>query len=106
MQKKYLIFICIVFIISLGLAFFLSPYASRSPDGLEKVLEKTGGSEKVEVANPAWKGAPLPDYTVPGVKNEKLSTGLAGVIGAVFVFVVATVLSYLLYRFAGRRKKQ
>ena len=106
MQKKYLTFIIIVFLISLGLAFFISPFASKSPDGLEKTMKDAGTGRDSGGEDTGWKNAPMPDYAVPGVKNEKLSTGLAGVIGAVFIFVIATVLSYLLYRFAGRKKKQ
>lgn len=68
--------------VALALAFFVAPLASSSPDGLEKVaIEKkldTG------VTDHAAAGSPLADYSTTGVDNERLSTGIAGVVGTVF----------------------
>ena len=67
--------------VALALAFFVAPLASSSPDGLEKVaIEKkldTG------VTDHAAANSPLADYSTTGVENERLSTGIAGVIGTV-----------------------
>lgn len=83
--------------VSLLIAFCLSPLASSLPDGLEKVLEKLRTGEPVEeAASPA--SAPLPDYTVPGVKRDWLSTGLAGLIGTVVVFTVGFLMAKALTR--------
>jgi len=54
-------------------ALFLSPFASPSPDGLEKVAETKGFSEKGTEWT-FWKYAPFSDYTVRWIKNEKVST--------------------------------
>jgi len=81
-------FILIGLGISLLLALFLSPYASTSPDGLEKVAETKGFSEKGESWK-FWKHAPLPDYAIPWIKNEKVSTALSGLIGTLAIFFIA-----------------
>ncbi|MBU4311769.1 MAG: PDGLE domain-containing protein [Candidatus Omnitrophica bacterium] len=73
--------------VSLILAFFISPFASSSPDGLEKVADDKGFLEKGE-AEPAFI-SPLPDYVWPGVHNEGFATGFAGIMGTLIVFGVA-----------------
>ncbi|WP_367134910.1 MULTISPECIES: energy-coupling factor ABC transporter permease [Streptomyces] len=57
----------------------LSYYASTSPDGLEKVAHDKGIDSKEEAH--AAKDSPLADYQVKDVADERLSGGLAGVIG-------------------------
>ena len=62
----------------------LSPLASASPDGLERVAEDQGFLETA-------RDAPyeiIPDYLIPAIDNEAVATIAAGVIG---VAVVATV---------------
>jgi cobalt/nickel transport protein len=71
---------------ALLLAIFISPFASQSPDGLERVAEDKGFLEKGE-GQPVM-NAPVPDYIMPGVKNESVATSLAGVLGVVVVFAV------------------
>ena len=95
MSKKNLWFALAGLALSLALAFFISPFASSSPDGLEKVAGDKGFLAKAEETEPSWKASPMPDYTMPGVENEAISTGLAGIIGTVSVFVVGFVLAYL-----------
>jgi len=84
--------------IALALAVFASPFASSSPDGLEKVAERTGFIESAEDKG-VWQNSPLPDYTVPGVKSEGLSTGLAGLAGTAAMFA----LGFGVIRLLGRR---
>jgi len=73
---------------ALLIALFLSPFSSPSPDGLEKVAETKGFSEKGE-GRTFWKVAPFSDYTLPWVKNEKVSTALSGLIGTLAIFLIA-----------------
>jgi len=75
---------------------FLSPFASKAPDGLEKVAEKLGFIHK-EAENPPLK-SPFPDYSIPAVKNESASTILAGFSGMIATFGVTMGLGYLLKR--------
>ena len=83
--------------IALLLAIFLSPFASSSPDGLEKVGEHHGFAEK---AVSFFKGL-IPDYLFPGIKNDKVATALAGGVGVLVVFGLTYGLAVIL-----RRKKQ
>ncbi|MBA7649349.1 hypothetical protein ES703_57146 [subsurface metagenome] len=70
----------------------LSPLASSSPDGLERVAEDKGfigwGQE-----------APfqvIADYVFPGIQNEALATILAGLIGTLILFGVIYSVAWLL----------
>jgi flagellar basal body-associated protein FliL len=89
-NKGLWIFMGIALVVAILLGVFVSPYASSSPDGLEKVAADKGFLDKAEEARPAWDRSPMKDYAVPGVQNEKASTGLSGLIG-VLVTVVATM---------------
>lgn len=60
----------------------LSPLASSSPDGLERVAEDKGF---IDAAREAWYEL-IPDYTVPGIGNEALATILSGIIGTALLF--------------------
>lgn len=74
--------------IALLLVLILSPFSSPSPDGLEKVAETKGFAEQGESWK-FWKYGPLTDYAIPGVKNEKASTALSGLIGTLAIFFIA-----------------
>lgn len=74
-------------VVALVLAGVISFYASQSPDGLEKVAADKGMDQKVEDHGLA--DSPLADYGVEGVDNERLSGGLAGVLGVAATLVVA-----------------
>jgi cobalt/nickel transport protein len=87
MKKRLDGFIYIAFGISLLLALFFSPFASTSPDGLEKVAKTKGFSEKGESWT-FWKHAPLPDYAIPWIKNEKVSKAFSGLIGTLAIFFI------------------
>jgi len=70
----------------------LSPLASSSPDGLERIAEDKGF---METAREAFFEA-IPDYMVPGIKNEAVATILAGLIGTLLVFAIGYSLARLL----------
>jgi cobalt/nickel transport system permease protein len=84
-------------LVTLGLALFVSPYASSWPDGLDKVAEKFGFAGRAAVTVKAW----FADYKIPGVSSTALATGLAGLSGAVIMFVFAWVTGQLLVRERG-----
>ena len=70
----------------------LSPLASSSPDGLERVAENKGfiglaGEAPFQV---------IADYVFPGMENEALATILAGLIGTLILFSVAYGIAWLL----------
>lgn len=65
--------------LSLVIAGGISYYASSHPDGFEKSAGEIGFLDTAEDSPLA--GSPLAEYGVAGVENERLSGGLAGVIG-------------------------
>jgi len=81
---------------SLLLAVLVSPFASSSPDGLERVAEDKGFISRAEEGEPAWNSSPVPDYTVPGVESESVATGLAGLVGTLGVFLVTLGIGVLI----------
>ncbi len=113
-HKSLYVFILAGLAFSVALALIVSPFASSSPDGLEKVAEDKGFIEKAEETEPAWNSAPIPDYAFPGltekvtVEDEKtgevveeekptrLATALAGLTGTAAVFVMGWGLALLL----------
>ncbi len=90
LKKFYLLF----FIAALSLAGGLSFYASSSPDGLEKVAEDEGFLESAE--DSALSNSPLADYGLAGLDSERLSVGIAGVIGVVVTAIIALALFTLI----------
>jgi len=88
MKRRFDGFVWIGLGMALLIALFLSPFASTSPDGLEKVAETKGFSEKGEGWT-FWRHAPFSDYTLPWIKNEKASTALSGLIGTLAIFLIA-----------------
>ena len=80
----------------------VSPYASSLPDGLSWVannhnfanLEKEDGNHFPSV---------LADYRVPGLKNRRVSVGIAGGVGILIVFGGGLFLGKLLKKKAAGR---
>ncbi len=83
-------------VVALVLAFFISHFASSSPDGLEKVAEDKGFLQKGEV-KPVFI-SPVPDYTWPGVGSELIATGLSGIFGTLIVFGLAYGIGAMIKR--------
>lgn len=92
------VFIGACLAVALALAFVVSPEASSSPDGLNKVAIDEGfaGTE----TDHALADVPTAGYAVSGIDDERLSTGVAGVIGVLVTFGIAGGLFYVV----GRRR--
>ena len=92
-------------VVALLLAFFVSPHASSSPDGLEKVAAEHSldtGTRPHDLAD-----GPLADYSVRGIEGTRLSTGVAGVIGVLATFALTAGAVALARRTgAGARSRQ
>lgn len=71
-------------------------YASSNPDGLEYVAEQTGFLDTAE--DNATADGPLADYQTRGVDDERLSGGLAGVLGALVVLLLVGGLTWAVRR--------
>lgn len=78
-------------LIALGLALFVSPFASPWPDGLEKVAAMLGFGHKAS-AQPVL-ASPFADYRIPGVTSAPAATALAGAVGTVVAFLLSFSLA-------------
>ena len=70
----------------------ISPLASSSPDGLERVAENKGFIDLGQEAP----FQVIADYVFPGIGNEALATILAGLIGTLILFGVVYGVAWLL----------
>ncbi len=75
--------------VAIALSVFVAPFACPWPDGLEHVAEALGFADRAAEAAPA----PLPDYTVPGVGAEGVSTAIAGLAGTSAAFAATFLLA-------------
>ena len=81
------------YIIAVALT-LLAPFASGSPDGLERVAEDAGFLSRALDAPYAI----IADYQLPGIANEAVATILAGVIGVTIVYTLVAGGAYLVHR--------
>lgn len=69
----------------------LSPLASSSPDGLERVAEDKGFLGLAQDTPFQL----IADYAFPGIENEAVATILAGLIGTLILFGVVYGVAWL-----------
>jgi hypothetical protein len=84
-----------VIVVGLGLAVVValfSPWASSHPDGLERVAEDEEFLDTAE--GPHYEI--IPDYTFPGVENERLATILSGLVGIAIVAGLLFGVGYIM----------
>jgi hypothetical protein len=89
--------------VAVALAVVVSPWASSSPDGLERVAQDEDFLETGRL-HPVQERSPVPDYAFPGVKDARAATGLAGLVGTLAVVALALGLGALLRRGRGARR--
>jgi cobalt/nickel transport system permease protein len=87
-------FVLMGLIIALGLAVFISPYASSWPDGLAKVAEKFGFEGRASTLIKTF----IPDYKMPGISSEGIATAIAGAVGTLIMFGLANVVGRVLVK--------
>ena len=85
------------FALSLFLAGGISYYASSQPDGFEKAAGEIGFLDTAKESS--LKDSPLAEYGVAGVENERISGGLAGVVGVGATAAISFAIFYGLRRF-------
>jgi 2-hydroxychromene-2-carboxylate isomerase len=95
-RKALWLFVVGGLMIAFALAFFVSPYASTSPDGLNKVAADKGFDGSAQ--QHAFDDGPVAGYAVKGVDDAKLSKGLSGIIGVTMTFGIGLILFGLLVR--------
>ncbi len=76
-----------------------SYYASSHPDGLEHVAASTGFGDTAE--DSAVADSPLADYQVRGVEQDRLSGGLAGLLGVAIMALLSSALFWGIRRRRG-----
>ena len=91
------LFCVLALALAVGLATAVSPYASSSPDGLERVAEDKAFIDQGELHS-LQEDSPIPDYAFPGIENERVATGLAGFVGTLGVFALAYGVAVVIRR--------
>jgi hypothetical protein len=69
--------------LAIGLATATAPFASSSPDGLNRVAADGGFDGRAKAGE-----GPIAGYAIPGVADERVAKGLAGFAGTLLVFGV------------------
>jgi hypothetical protein len=92
------LFLVVALALAVGLSSALSPFASRSPDGLNKVAQDKGFAKAEAPGGFQQDGSPIADYAFPGVGNERVATGLAGFAGTLGLFALGLGLARVLRR--------
>lgn len=82
-----------VLLVALLVAAVISPLASSSPDGLERVATDLGFIHRGEGNNII--NSPVPDYLFPGIQNQAVATAAAGVAGTLATFGIVCGLARL-----------
>ena len=83
--------------LAVGLAGIASPFASSSPDGLEKVAESESFLDNGRL-HTLQESSPVPDYAFPGIEDPRLATALAGFVGTLIVALAGVAIMALLRR--------
>jgi hypothetical protein len=73
--------------LAIGLATAVSPFASPSPDGLERVARDEAFLRQ-RAPHPIQQDSPIAGYAFPGVGNERVARGLAGFAGSLGVLAL------------------
>jgi hypothetical protein len=81
------VFLAVALAVAVGLAVFASPYASTSPDGLQKVAGSKGFLADGRL-HTMQERSPVPGYAFPGIHDARLATALAGLLGTLLVALV------------------
>jgi len=80
----------------------LAPLASSDPDGLDRVSEDRGFAGES-------KDAPyeiLPDYSIPGIDDERATVIIAGLAGVAMVFVLTMAFGAYVRHQQSRRSNE
>jgi hypothetical protein len=85
------------FVLVLAVMLAIAPFASSSPDGLEKVAADKGFADRGRLAA-VQESSPVPDYAFPGVDDPRLATALAGLAGALGVLALGAGVAAVVRR--------
>ena len=102
MRSNLRLFLLGGLLLAVGLALVVSGFASSSPDGLERVAGDKGFLETAR--DHLFADGPLAGYAVKGVGNQRLSTGLSGLLGVLVTFGIGLLLFALVRTRRSRRE--
>lgn len=97
MRASTRILVIVGLALAIGLGTAVSPFASSSPDGLERVATDEGFIESSQPAS-IQESSPIPGYAFPGVRDERIATGLAGFLGTLVAFAIGYGIAAALAR--------
>jgi hypothetical protein len=103
MRMSTRVFLVVALAVTIGLGTAVSPYASSSPDGLEKVAGEKQFLDRGRLHS-IQDDSPILDYAFPGIDNPRLATGVAGFVGTLAVFGLGCGLAYALRRRDAQRR--
>lgn len=95
-RTHFKVFLGVTLLVAVALAVIVAPWASSSPDGLEKVAIEEGFA--TDARDHALADAPTADYGIAGVDHEGIGTGLAGLLGIAVTFGAVWGLLTVLHR--------
>lgn len=96
MKKGVWLIVAVGLAVSLVVAGVVSYYASGEPDGLNKVAADHGLDSAA--VDSVTAGLPTADYAIAGISSDRLSGGLAGILGVAVVGLIGFGLFRLLAR--------
>jgi hypothetical protein len=82
--------------VALALAFFVGPEASSKPDGLTKVAQDEGFASEEQAHD--LDDSPVAGYEVEAIDDDRMSTGVAGILGVGVTFAIGSGLFLLVRR--------
>ena len=95
-DRRLRVFVVAGLAVAVVLAAVLSQFASSAPDGLERVATDQGFADSAE--DHALGDAPLADYGVRGVEDDRVGTAVAGLAGVALTFAIGYGLFAVLRR--------
>jgi hypothetical protein len=97
MSRSTRVIVIVGLALAVGLATAISPFASSSPDGLQKVAANKAFLDDGRLQS-VQEDSPIPGYAFPGIDNARVATGVAGFVGTLGVFALGYGLAYVLRR--------
>jgi len=92
-MKEITVWKWLIAIIVILAVFLFVPVYIAGPDGLEAVFQTYGFTPLYQI----WSGL-IPDYQIPWIANEWVTSLLAGILGILIVFAITYSLGKLMVR--------
>jgi PDGLE domain-containing protein len=89
-------------LVAAAVALFVSPWADRDPDGLERAAIESGFAD--DARDHDFAGGPVADYSVKGIEDDRVATGIAGLIGVLAAFGIGVAVFAAIGKRRGREK--